>query len=146
MANSDYTEGASADIELARLATALIDEHNEQARADLAARIVRVAARAAKDSQPVPSNTIGADAADEFKGFDTDIYYISPDATKAEVKDYLHIRLMQLEAMLIMTYGSSDDEAGFNQWSADVKDRYLWGCASLAKECKALAYINAISR
>ena len=64
------------------------------------------------------------------------LYQIHPDATSADARDQLSARLSQLHSMLIITHGCGLES--FENWSDDIKDNYLWGCAMLAKECKEL--------
>ena len=68
--------------------------------------------------------------------FASGIYQLAPDASKIDVIDHLQARLAQLSAMLCTTYGAGFDT--FDNWSSEVKENYLWGCASLAQECDAL--------
>lgn len=65
------------------------------------------------------------------------LYQLRPDATPIDVQDQLHARLLQLHAMLTMTYGEGFET--FDNWADSIKENYLWGCAMLAKECEELA-------
>jgi len=49
--------------------------------------------------------------------------------------DELNARLSQASAMLTMTYGNE----GFEQWSAEVKENYLWACSTMINQAKELA-------
>lgn len=61
---------------------------------------------------------------------------IRPDATDASVKNLLSIKLTHLEAMLMATYGESGES--FRVWNDLLQDNFMWSCAELATECRAL--------
>ena len=65
------------------------------------------------------------------------IYTIDPNADKMELRDHLHTRLLQLHAMLMITYGCGAET--FQNWSKDVQENYMWACSSMADECKGIA-------
>ncbi len=53
------------------------------------------------------------------------------------VIDALTEKLNKLHAMMIMTYGNAAD--AFNGLNDEHRDNYLWACASLVEESRALA-------
>lgn len=59
---------------------------------------------------------------------------IRPDASAGDVSNWLNARLGMLDAMLVLTYG----EAAALDLSDEAADSYLWACAELASECRAL--------
>lgn len=61
---------------------------------------------------------------------------IRPDATDASVKYLLSVKLTHLEAMLMATYGESGES--FRAWNDLLQDNFMWSCAELATECRAL--------
>jgi hypothetical protein len=65
------------------------------------------------------------------------IYALSEDATEKEIQNQLSARLTHLSAMLMTIHGCGIQT--FESWSERVKDDYLWGCSTLAEECKELA-------
>jgi len=64
------------------------------------------------------------------------LYHVAPSASKTDIINQLQARLAQLSAMLCTTYGGGFET--FDNWSEDVKDNYLWGCATMADECREL--------
>jgi hypothetical protein len=77
---------------------------------------------------------------EKISGFDSvGIYRLSPDATRADVRDLLSNRLSQLEALLTATCGQGAES--FQNWNSTIQDNYLWTCAGIAKECSVLAEI-----
>ncbi|WP_301101099.1 hypothetical protein [Propionivibrio sp.] len=63
-------------------------------------------------------------------------YRIAPEVGLDEVHDYLNARLGQLFALLATTYGEGGES--FRACNDDIQDDYLWSCATLADECRAL--------
>lgn len=64
------------------------------------------------------------------------LYAVSERANALDVRNQLDARLAQLDAMLTMIHGNGIDT--FDDWSAPVKDHYLWACSMMVKECKDL--------
>jgi hypothetical protein len=54
-----------------------------------------------------------------------------------EQYDRLNSKLVQLTALLQMTYGNARET--FTDMSEDLQDRYMWACASMARESEELA-------
>jgi len=48
----------------------------------------------------------------------------------------LAAKLMQLSALLMMTYGEGGE--AFRCYSGDIQDAYLWACCDLAKDCASM--------
>lgn len=136
MANSEVI---TIDEELERLATEFVDGHNKDSRQYLISRMVSLVKKAAIESKPQVKDS-SVKLPDDFAGFSTGagvLYTLADGVTKLDVKDHLHGRLMQLEAMLTMTCGNGADN--FQSWNDEMQDTYLWACNSLATECKELA-------
>ena len=66
----------------------------------------------------------------------TPIYAIAPGATKADVGEFLAIRLAHLKALLAMTNGGAGEE--FRCYNDTIQDEFLESCELLAKECSEL--------
>ena len=58
-----------------------------------------------------------------------------PDAR--EQYDELSSKLAQLTALLQMTHGNAAET--FNDMSSDLRDKYLWACSAMARDCEELA-------
>lgn len=65
------------------------------------------------------------------------LYEIPAGTNKHDIQEFLISRLTQLHALLEITYGNGAEV--FQNWSSDIQDNYMWGCASLAEECRQLA-------
>lgn len=50
--------------------------------------------------------------------------------------DILGQKLLQLQALLLMTYGSQRE--GFADLADEWQDNYMWACYDLAKDCYGL--------
>jgi len=57
--------------------------------------------------------------------------------SSGDAYDRLHIRLAQLEALLMVTHGHGIKS--FRHWSERVQDDYLFACYQHVVECRALA-------
>lgn len=53
-----------------------------------------------------------------------------------EKAEEMESKLLQLHAMLEMTYGNAETFSGMSE---TLRDRFLWACADKAGECAALA-------
>jgi hypothetical protein len=54
-----------------------------------------------------------------------------------EQYERLSSKLIQLKALLTMTHGNAGET--FNDMSDEMRDNYLWACASMAGDCEELA-------
>lgn len=61
---------------------------------------------------------------------------IRPDAKDDDVKHLLAAKLVHLEAMLVATYGCNGEE--FRCWNEALQDNFMWACAEIASECRAI--------
>jgi hypothetical protein len=68
------------------------------------------------------------------------VYAIAADTTAADVEMLLSLRLDQLAAMLQLVCGNGAEN--FSGYSDDIQSSYLYGCAMLAEECKALHQVE----
>ena len=50
-----------------------------------------------------------------------------------DTRDLLSKKLVQLHAMLMMTYGNARET--IDSMSEDLRDSYFWACADMAKDC-----------
>jgi hypothetical protein len=65
------------------------------------------------------------------------LYALANGAKRDDIQSTLSAKLAQLKAMLCITYGCG---AGtFQNLSVDIQENYMWACADLAAECRALA-------
>jgi putative NADPH-quinone reductase len=82
--------------------------------------------------------------ADPRSSINSSVYDISPGATSTDVRELLEVKLMHLEAMLVMTWGVGGE--AFRKQGVTVQDNYLWACSALASECGRLSeLLGAIS-
>jgi len=65
------------------------------------------------------------------------IYTLTEGTTSTAAYDHLSNRITHLRAMLDTVWGQGYEN--FKDYSEDVQGNFLWGCASLAKECEQLA-------
>lgn len=61
---------------------------------------------------------------------------INPDASVDDVTNLLSRKLSHLEAMLMTTYGEGGES--FRGWDDTLQDNFMWSCAELAAECRAI--------
>jgi len=97
----------------------------------MAKRKTTTAAHAATAPNATIEEVDRDDAAAAVLGYNT--YVLSPI-------DALTQKSAQLHAMLEMTYGEARE--CFSNMNRELRDNYLWGCASLAHEIEKLA--NAV--
>ena len=62
--------------------------------------------------------------ADPRQSINASVYDISPGATSVDVRELLEVKLMHLEAMLVMTWGVGGET--FRKQSAAVQDGFMW--------------------
>ncbi len=58
-------------------------------------------------------------------------------ADPREAYEALGGKILQLHALLEMTYGAASET--FNDMSADLRGNYLWACSDMAEDCHKLA-------
>lgn len=61
---------------------------------------------------------------------------IRPEADIDTVAEHLHAKLWHLEAMLAMTCGGAG--MVFRSSSEDTQESFLFGCSTIAEECRAI--------
>lgn len=66
----------------------------------------------------------------------TPIYALAPGASKAEIGEFLTIRLAHLKAILSITSGESGE--AFRCYNDTIQDEFMEACNFLAHECCAL--------
>ena len=147
MATADYI--GAADQELAQIASLLIDEHNQTARAELVRKLVNISKAAVTDNMKAkeqPDHQRGGkpNLPEHFEGFGLSttsgsLYTLAAEVDRLDLIDHLAARISQLDAMLTMVCGQGADS--FHQWSDDVQDNYLWACNSISTECKVIVHM-----
>ncbi len=70
------------------------------------------------------------------------VYDISPGAASVDVRELLEVRLMHLEAMLVMTWGVGGET--FRKQSAAVQDGFSGSCHAIVEECRELANLTGL--
>lgn len=66
----------------------------------------------------------------------TPIYAIAPGASKADLGEFLTVRLAHLKAILSVTSGESGE--AFRCYNHTIQDEFMEACNFLAYECSAL--------
>ena len=64
------------------------------------------------------------------------IYTLTEGIKTTDAYEHLNTRITHLRAMLDTVWGEGYEN--FKDYSEDVQGNFLWGCASLAKECEQL--------
>ena len=64
------------------------------------------------------------------------IYTLTEGTTATDAYDHLNTRITHLRAMLDTVWGQGYEN--FKDYSDEIQGNFLWGCASLAKECEQL--------
>lgn len=67
---------------------------------------------------------------------ESDVYVISPKATRFDVGSLLEEKLAQLDALLAVTYG--EQGTSFRMHNESLQDNYMWCCSRLATEIREL--------
>ncbi|MBL8422611.1 MAG: hypothetical protein JNK06_03765 [Candidatus Accumulibacter phosphatis] len=70
------------------------------------------------------------------------VYDISPGAASVDVRELLEVRLIHLEAMLVMTWGVGGET--FRKQSAAVQDGFIGSCHAIVEECRELANLTGL--
>lgn len=71
-----------------------------------------------------------------FGGLRPGIYKLSENATAEDLMNQLHAKIVLLDAMLEFIGPGGDD---LDQMDDERRSNYLWGCQTLARECKDLS-------
>ncbi|HRL76214.1 MAG TPA: hypothetical protein PLC86_10820 [Candidatus Accumulibacter phosphatis] len=80
--------------------------------------------------------------ADPRPSINSSVYDLSPGATSTDVRELLEVKLMHLEAMLVMTWGVGGE--AFRKQSAAVQDGFMWSCHAIVEECRELANLTGL--
>ena len=80
--------------------------------------------------------------ADPRQSINASVYDISPGATSVDVRELLEVKLMYLEAMLVMTWGVGGET--FRKQSAAVQDGFMWSCHAIVEERRDLANLTGL--
>ncbi|ACV35175.1 hypothetical protein [Accumulibacter sp.] len=81
--------------------------------------------------------------AEPRQSINSSVYDISPGATSVDVRELLEVKLMHLDAMLVMTWGVGGE--AFRKQSVAVQDGFMWSCHdAIVEECRELANLTGL--